>query len=566
MGLRFWLLLGIVAGCLCIGLVYLHWSAQRDSLSRAPTVRLYTAGFRISDIMTTTPQLLYLPFARRSASVATHTLVPTTRTPTATPIPEDKVYYVATNGNDRNPGTIAQPWRTIQHAAKSVGAGSTVYVRGGIYNERVIVQVSGSAHTGFISFRNYAGEHPILDGTGLSVPAADAGMVVIKNQSYIAIQGFEIRNYKMNTPGRVPIGISITGTAHHVEIRNNRIHAIETRAPVDGSLSGADAHGIAVYGTAAPQPLSHIIIDGNELYDLVLGSSEALVLNGNVETFTVTNNLIHDTNNIGIDIIGFEQTSSDPAYDQARNGIVSGNTVYRISSFGNPAYGNAYSAGGIYVDGGRDIIIERNRVYEADIGIELASEHRGRATSGVVVRNNLLYRNRLTGIALGGYDTQRGSTEKCVIVNNTLHQNDTQQDGNGELLLQFQVRNSVIKNNIFSANAQGLLIANPFTQNTGNSVDNNLYFAPNGAAESTWEWKGASYQGFAMYQAGTGNDTHGQFANPRFVNPAAFDFHPGSGSPVTNGGEMLPQVGSQDLDGNPRIQGGRVDIGAYEGE
>jgi hypothetical protein len=38
---------------------------------------------------------------------------------------------VATNGNDANPGTLAQPWRTLQKAADA--ATGTVWVRGGTY-------------------------------------------------------------------------------------------------------------------------------------------------------------------------------------------------------------------------------------------------------------------------------------------------------------------------------------------------------------------------------------------------------------------------------------------------
>lgn len=53
-------------------------------------------------------------------------------------------FYVATNGSDSNPGTLDRPWRTIQKAANTVGAGSTVYVRGGVYNETVTINVSGT--------------------------------------------------------------------------------------------------------------------------------------------------------------------------------------------------------------------------------------------------------------------------------------------------------------------------------------------------------------------------------------------------------------------------------------
>ena len=52
------------------------------------------------------------------------------------------VYYVATDGNDGNPGTEALPWQTIQKAAKTMVAGDTVYIRSGTYNERVIPENS----------------------------------------------------------------------------------------------------------------------------------------------------------------------------------------------------------------------------------------------------------------------------------------------------------------------------------------------------------------------------------------------------------------------------------------
>ncbi len=54
-------------------------------------------------------------------------------------------YYVSTTGNDSNSGTQAAPWRTIQHAADTARAGSTVNVRGGIYEELVSINASGNA-------------------------------------------------------------------------------------------------------------------------------------------------------------------------------------------------------------------------------------------------------------------------------------------------------------------------------------------------------------------------------------------------------------------------------------
>ena len=77
---------------------------------------------------------------------------------------EPNSFYVSTAGDDANPGTQAAPWRTIQHAADTARAGSTVNVRGGIYEERVTIDVSGNSNDGYVTFRSYPDEIAILEG------------------------------------------------------------------------------------------------------------------------------------------------------------------------------------------------------------------------------------------------------------------------------------------------------------------------------------------------------------------------------------------------------------------
>src|ERR1700723_2213279 len=312
-------------------------------------------------------------------------------------------FYVSTTGDDSNPGTETAPWRTIQHAADNARAGSTVNIRGGVYEELVNISASGNSSDGFITFRSYPGETAILDATHFT-PAARTGILTIHNQSYVRIQGLEIRNLRTAEHRLTPLGISVIGSGSHIELLKNNVHHIENTFPGrDSPGSGGNGFGIAVYGTDAKAPITDLIIDGNDVHHLKTGSSESLVVNGNVAGFRITKNKVHDNSNIGIDVIGFEHTAPDPAVDRARDGVVSENLVYSITSRGNPAYGDIADSDGIYVDGGTRILIERNIIHDPDLGIELASEPRVGSTSHILVRNNLIYSCHAPGFSIGGY-------------------------------------------------------------------------------------------------------------------------------------------------------------------
>ena len=497
----------------------------------------------------------------RLPPTATFTPIPPTSTPrpaTNTPQPAVCTRFVATTGSDGNNGsTLTTPWKTVQKAANSALPGDIVCVRAGTYTEKVTLGVSGTA-AAYITFQSYPGETAILDGTGLAVPTADNGMFYIQNKAYLIIKGFEVRNYKTSTTDNVPIGIRVTGTSHHIEIRGNKIHNIEHNG---SSSSGTDAHGIAIHGTSGTTAITNVIVDGNELYNLKLGSSEALVINGNVDGWQVTNNLIHDVNNIGIDAIGFEGTA--PSNDQARNGLIAHNNVYNIDSNGNVAYGTDRSAGCIYVDGGRDIVIEYNQAHHCNLGVEIASEHAGKATSNVTVRNNFIYGNTEVGIAMGGYDTQRGSTENCVVVNNTLYNNNTSNDWGSELYIQYDARNNTIKNNLIFAGSPRWFIRSWSAVMSGNIMDYNLFFATGGTG-GNWQWKNVSYTTFATYRSGSGNDAHSlNGLDPLFVAAASGNLHLQSSSPAINAGQNLSSAGLYDIDGETRTQN-TIDIGADE--
>ena len=360
------------------------------------------------------------------------------------------------------------------------------------------------------------------------------------------------------------------GAGSHIELLKNNVHHIEQNFNGrDAPGRGGNGFGIAVYGTDAKIPISELVIDGNEVHHLKTGSSESLVVNGNVTTFHITHNVVHDNNNIGIDIIGFERTAPDPAVDQARDGVVSGNLVYNITSRGNPAYGNEQNSDGIYVDGGTRILIEQNVMHDVDFGIELASEHKDRATSYITARNNLIYHCHTAGVSIGGYAPERGHTDHCTVGNNTLYDNDTSGTGSGEFQMQWNMADDIFENNIVYAGPRCLITLNRSQVETQSpvNIDHNIYYCASGSKSSTWKEFTATVTGFDKYVESTGNDRHSRFLDPHFVDAAAHDFHLQSDSPALAAGttDGVP-VGELDLEGSPRVTSGKVDVGCYQSQ
>jgi hypothetical protein len=425
--------------------------------------------------------------------------------------------YVSPRGSDSARGSAHAPLKTPQVAVNRLGRrGGTVVFAGGRYVRQRIV-LPGRSH---VTLRARPGATPVLDGAGLTPPADQSGMVEIRDSSDITVSGLTVTGYRTTSPAAVPIGIFVTGSGHGIRLAGNHIHHLGNDNGTLGSFD-MNAHGIAVYGTNATRSLSDIRITGNELDHLVLGASETLVLNGNVDGWSVTNNVIHDNNNIGIDAIGFEETITGPArftgVNQARHGLIAHNRVSRIISEGNPAYyddgGWCNCADGIYVDGGAHITIADNRVDASDIGIEVASEWRQGRTDAIAVRGNTVTRSRFTGLAIGGYDKDRGEAYDVSVTGNYLRGNNTLNDGSPEILLQYYVHDTTIAHNtVISTKAAGPVMlsrvapAGGAAKNARLVLNHNSYRGRVPAGRESYVWNGVERHGLKAYQAASGQD------------------------------------------------------------
>lgn len=468
-------------------------------------------------------------------------------------------FYVSPTGDDSNPGTEVLPWKTMTLAGSEAIAGDTIIFRGGVYSDRLVILNSGESSSKII-FKNYTGETPIISPSPLPV-ADEYGLVEAINVSNIEVNGLELTGVVLNSATKVPIGVHVSGRGENIDLKNLKIHGIEN------NNANGNAHGILVAGTE-PIPLKNINIENNEIYDLNLGWSESLVLNGNVDTFLIKNNIVRDNNNIGIDIIGLEGTCSTctQELDRARNGVVSFNTISNITSATNASYGGDLGAVGIYVDGGKDVVIENNSVTTSDFGIELASELQNQSfyVDNVIVRNNLIYNNKMAGLATGGYTATRKGCRNCTIVHNTFYKNNTASDSIGEFYIQHNALDTIVQNNIFYAGNEGIFINMEGAGNSGFDFNGNLYFTE--VTPMKWRWNATNYASFATFKTGSSAEAQGLYGDPLFINAALVDFSLQNSSPAKDAGRALSSDvrGTQDFNGADRLKGPALDIGAFE--
>ena len=338
---------------------------------------------------------------------------------------EQGAVYVAEDGDDETgTGAWKAPYATISHAAETA-PGSLILVGKGEYEPLDLgPECSGSKDSPTVI-------RP-AEGAKVVIHVEDETGIFLKNVHDISIEGLETvgGTYAveyLSTPeaGKQPLS--------NISIRNCKVHGVRGQ------------HGICVYARNDLAPVTDLTIEGCEVYDCECYWSESMVINGNIDGFLIERNKVHDNNNIGIDMIGFEgfachqgETGDVNPYevDYVRNGICRDNLVYNISTEGNEAYyeDGEYDlcAGGIYVDGGQNIEIYNNFIFNCDLGLEVATEHSPEENelfkvSGISVHDNVIADcTGFAGLVFGGYERDLGFTEDCIFDNNTLVDNPYQ--------------------------------------------------------------------------------------------------------------------------------------------
>lgn len=282
---------------------------------------------------------------------------------------EATIYYVDPAGSDSNNGTSeATPFQTFRKGVQVLGAGDTVYIKNGTYEESSYVQISNVTGTQAnpIKILAYPGHAPVIHWINDTITAPVYSRLVLQR-----------------TPHNLPIayitveGLRFQGGASGIRWYNCQNCTIRRNTIDDPYASG-------ILGTGGLDTLieDNIIISAGSLE----GGAHGLYLNGS--RYTVKNNIIYDSQKYGIQLNGTASptdTVNYPSADFAKTDdviIVNNTLAYQREAAGLVIWGQ-------YVN---NLRVENNIFYEnAQTGSNNCITFVSSGSTGITVRNNLAY-------------------------------------------------------------------------------------------------------------------------------------------------------------------------------
>ena len=423
-----------------------------------------------------------------------------------------RTFFVANAGNDSNPGTETQPWRTLAKGSSTAQPGDTVYVKAGTYNESIRASRSGTAGN-LITFKAAPGDECTHTGSYWNNPVCDVvlsgGNIDINRQSYIRVEGFAVTGY--NGPG---VWCQDRGSevVNHVELVNNYIHdlsgyGIECRNPHDTLIEGnyiRDIHGSAAIGIRGDRTPKNLTIRGNTILHV----------------------------------------DCDGVHVEGQGVVIENNTLG--DSYHTDCHQDALEVYGP-VDG---LIIRNNLIWDWTQNIYLSAETNYIRNTAVL--GNVVWCDRYCAQGSDAPGVNCGPNVADVtnlrVEGNTFHNVWNLFTDSYARSSSYWITGLVIRNNLFANSRYSVEINGSF------SSDYNLFHQTRIRGHNT----------LAGYRAAGGSgETNSLEVDPKLVNPIAFDFRIRTDSPAVDRGTMIEDLRS-DPDGKTRYLGAGFDIGAYE--
>lgn len=482
-------------------------------------------------------------------------------------------YYLATNGDDTNPGTLALPFKTIQKSAPLLKPGQTLIVRGGEYDTGNLSLTSDGNQTIIPSGTSWANAVTIKAYPGEKV----AWRRYLSTSTCCNLYGGQTSGFT-DIPGLSPGGDAAEDTIRNgihlatpEECANNKTPDPNTGRPAPypcwsgggtdpGYLPWRWTYGyVGGYVFSAFSPLQYVIFDGID-FDGRGITTGVFSLSCNTgctqetwdgpqhirfQNLEIRNSIASCTAQPGPASLEFVKTdlqfinvklhgcgvpfdkhffNNDPAQGLARN--------HPMCRFYHPWYMHA----------GGNQLIDSETYDSCGTGV-------GPAGQANILRGNYIHDNASHGIQIIDGDTEGWIVEDNLVVNN------------GGIGVEVYGRNSTVRHNTiigrlpvgngaycsyWHTNTKSLLFQDNICKNYEYGVYNeSLYRGPSTALNNLFSVnagkeivndKGVPSANFVIQQ----NNIFNQ--DPKFVNPAALDFRLQPGSPAigkaTDGGNI----------------------------
>jgi parallel beta-helix repeat protein len=243
-------------------------------------------------------------------------------------------FYVATTGNDGNPGTAALPWATLQHAVETIAPGDTIQVQAGTYvgcriensgtaalpktlmaapGAQVIVNAAGpkNKHSSNIEVENFSGtvSYWIIDGLesanslkyGIDVRITDHITVrncYVHNSAvtgiFTAFSNFPlIENNQSASNGEH--GVYHSNSGDNPTIRGNNLH--------HNANAGIHMNGDITQG--GDGQISFATVEKNVIWENGRGGASGINCDG-VDSSIFRNNLLYNNHASGISLYAID--------------------------------------------------------------------------------------------------------------------------------------------------------------------------------------------------------------------------------------------------------------------
>ncbi len=515
-------------------------------------------------------------------------------------------------GLDSNPGSITQPFLTIQKGVSTAVAGDTVYIRGGIYREQIYVPSGHAGSTGnYITYSAYNDEVPDIRGSDVVTGWTNySGNIWMKggwtnNSQQVFDDGLPLQQigrppaayYNPNdgwdeypSPvGTVPYGtddlapgrfwLDTTTSTLYVQLSDN--------SNPNNSLMEASVNRVA--GRVGRTFMAEANLGYLKLQGLTFqhSNTSAFAEQGamvNLSSNSIAENCTFKYADFAGVSMGWPTSKVQIINCTIANNGDTGIGIAATTDFvvrGNTVTGNNYRhfytqwhAGGIKAASGAWGLYENNEInsnygsglwldycnsantntirnnYIHDNGPDEAAIFYEAGTHGLIY-NNVLVNNNRRGIYVSG-------SSDVQIYNNTII---AQRGISGiEVLARSGVpsTNTVVQNNIIANGTSGRDLY--MSTGTGNSSNYNVFYRATGFILN---YNGGTYTSLTNWRSATGFDMNSQGVNPQFIVGSGDDYRLASTSPAIDVGIIRPEV-TVDYLGAARPQGLAYDVGAYE--